>query len=51
MIEVLKQALEFIERINKDGWILADFEPQMYETITSLKQAIAELNKKGVNHD
>jgi len=46
MIEVLKQALEFIERVNKDGWILADFEPQMYETITSLRQAIAELESQ-----
>jgi len=46
MIEVLKQALEFIERVNKDGWILADFEPQMYDTITSLRQAIAELESQ-----
>jgi len=46
MIKVLKQALEFIERINKDGWILADFEPQMYDTITSLNQAIKELESQ-----
>jgi len=46
MIEALKQALEFIERVNKDGWILADFEPQMYDTITSLRQAIAELESQ-----
>jgi len=49
MIEVLKQALEFIERVNKDGWILADFEPQMYDTITSLRQAIAELESQEQN--
>ena len=44
--EVLKLALEFIERVNKDGWILADFEPQMYEAIASLRQAIAELESQ-----
>ena len=37
----LKLALEFIERVNKDGWILADFEPQMYEAITAIKEALA----------
>jgi len=40
--EALKLALEFIERVNKDGWILADFEPQMYATITAIKEALAE---------
>jgi len=45
-IEAMKQALEFIERVNKDGWILADFEPQMYEAIASLRQAIAGLESK-----
>ena len=42
MIEALKLALEFIERVNKDGWILADFEPQMYATITAIKEALAQ---------
>ena len=41
MKEALKLALEFIERVNKDGWILADFEPQMYEAITAIKEALA----------
>ena len=40
--KVMEQALEFIERINKDGWILADFEPQMYETITAIKEVLAQ---------
>ena len=40
--EALKLALEFIERVNKDGWILADFEPQMYATITAIKKALAQ---------
>ena len=38
----LTLALEFIERVNKDGWILADFEPQMYEAITAIKEALAQ---------
>jgi transcription elongation factor Elf1 len=40
--ETLKLALEFIERVNKDGWILADFEPEMYATITAIKEALAQ---------
>ena len=40
--DALKLALEFIERVNKDGWILADFEPQMYATIAAIKQALAQ---------
>jgi hypothetical protein len=42
MKEALKLALEFIERVNKDGWILADFEPQMYTAITAIKAALAQ---------
>ena len=40
--EALKLALEFIERVNKDGWIFADFEPEMYATITAIKEALAQ---------
>ena len=40
--EALKLALEFIERVNRDGWILADFEPEMYATITAIKEALAQ---------
>jgi hypothetical protein len=40
--EALKLALEFIERVNRDGWILADFEPEMYSTITAIKEALAQ---------
>ena len=40
--EALKLALEFIERVNKDGWILADFEPEMYATIIAIKEALAQ---------
>lgn len=40
--EALKMALEFIEHVNKDGWILADFEPAMYEVIAAIKEALAQ---------
>ena len=46
--KVMEQALEFIERINKDGWILADFEPQMYATITAIKEALAVPEQESV---
>jgi hypothetical protein len=38
--KALEMALMFIERVNRDGWILEDFEPQMYETITALRLVI-----------
>ena len=44
--EALKLALEFIERVNRDGWILADFEPEMYSTITAIKEALAQLDQE-----
>jgi hypothetical protein len=40
--QALEMALEFIERVNKDGWILADFEPEMYNTINAIKEALAQ---------
>jgi len=38
--KALEMALMFIERVNRDGWILEDFEPQMYEAITAIKEAL-----------
>ena len=46
--EALKLALEFIERVNKDGWILADFEPQMYAAITAIKEVLAQPEQEPV---
>lgn len=40
--KVFELALEFIERVNKDGWILADFEPQMYAVMTAINEALAK---------
>jgi hypothetical protein len=42
--EALKLALAFIERVNKDGWVLADFEPEMYATLAAIKEALREKN-------
>ena len=38
----LNIALKFIERVNKDGWMLADFEPEMYAALASIKEALAK---------
>ena len=46
--EALKLAIDFIERVNKDGWILADFEPEMYATITAIKEALAQPEQEPV---
>jgi len=40
--DALRIALAFIEYVNKDGWILADFEPAMYEAIAAIKEALAQ---------
>jgi hypothetical protein len=42
--EALRLALAFIERVNRDGWILADFEPEMYATIASIKEVLRDKN-------
>ena len=49
MRQALELALEFIERVNKDGWILADFEPEMYNTITAIKEALAQPEQWGAS--
>lgn len=40
--EVMQQALECIERLNMHGWILADFEDEVYAAITALREALAQ---------
>ena len=37
-----QQALECIERLNLHGWILADFEDEVYASIASLKAALEQ---------
>ena len=38
--KALEMALEFIERVNLNGWMLADLEPEMYACITAIKDAL-----------
>jgi len=40
--KALEMALKFIERVNRDGWILEDFEPQMYACINAIKEALTQ---------
>ena len=37
-----EQVLELIERLNMRGWILADFETEVYATLNSLKAALEQ---------
>jgi hypothetical protein len=36
----LKLALAFMERVNMEGWVLADFEREMYAAIAAVKDAL-----------
>ena len=36
----LTLALAFIERVNREGWVLADFEGEMYAAIAAIKKAL-----------
>ena len=36
----LKLALAFIERVNMEGWVLADFEREMYDAMDAIKEAL-----------
>jgi hypothetical protein len=38
--KALEMALALIIKINKDGWMLADLEPEMYACITAIKDAL-----------
>ena len=38
----LKLALAFIERVNREGWVLADFEREMYAAIAAIKEALVQ---------
>ena len=40
--KAMQQALELIERLNMRGWILADFEDEVYATLNSLKAALEQ---------
>ena len=36
----LTLALAFIEKVNMEGWVLADFEQEMYAVIAAIKKAL-----------
>jgi hypothetical protein len=38
----MQQALNLIERLNAHGWILADFEEEVYASIAALKAALEQ---------
>mgnify|MGYP003650278168 CR=1 FL=1 len=40
--QAAQQVLECIERLNAHGWILADFEDEVYAAITALKAALEQ---------
>jgi hypothetical protein len=40
--QAAQQALECIERLNAHGWILADFEDEVYAGITALRTALEQ---------
>jgi DNA-directed RNA polymerase alpha subunit len=42
MIDVMKLALETLEKLNTNGWILADFEDDVYASIDALRAAIEQ---------
>ena len=46
--ETLQQALECIERCNAHGWILADYEDEVYASIDALKAALAQPEQEPV---
>jgi len=48
--EVMQQALECIERLNQHGWILADFEDEVYAAINALREALAQDKLRGLEN-
>jgi len=48
--ETMQQALECIERLNQHGWILADFEDEVYAAINVLREALAQPEQEPVTY-
>ena len=40
--KLMQQALDLLEKLNKDGWILADFEDEVYASIEALRVRLAQ---------
>jgi hypothetical protein len=48
--QAAQQALECIERLNAHGWILADYEDEVYAAITALREALAQDKLRGLEN-
>ena len=46
--EAMQIALDVLQALNKDGWILADFENQVYAATDALRTALAQPKKEWV---
>ena len=40
--ELMQMALDVLKKLNKDGWILADFEDEVYASIEALRVRLAQ---------
>jgi len=49
--ETMQQAFDLIERLNQHGWILADFEDEVYATLDSLKAALEQPVQEPVGNE
>ena len=48
--QAAQQALKCIERLNAHGWILADYEDEVYAAITALREALAQDKLRGLEN-
>ena len=48
--ETMQQALKCIERLNMRGFILADYEDEVYAAITALREALAQDKLRGLEN-
>ena len=48
--QAAQQALECIERLNMRGFILADYEDEVYAAITALREALAQDKLRGLEN-
>lgn len=46
--ELMQMALDALEKLNKDGWILADFEDEVYASIEALRARLAQPEQREV---
>ena len=49
--EAAQMALDALEKLNKDGWILADFEDEVYASIEALRARLAQPEQEMADED